>query len=55
MFNTMLGIESFVGSAYTAVTLVGVVLLEAIALYAGYGALTHATSDAILKRVRRQP
>jgi hypothetical protein len=42
----MFGIESLSGNAQAAV-LVGVVLVEAMVLYVGYGALTRAVGDAI--------
>jgi hypothetical protein len=43
----MFGLETVSGSAQAAVT-VGIVFLQAIALYVGYGALTRFAEPAVL-------
>lgn len=45
MMIEMLGLETLSGSAQ-AITTVGLVFAEAIALYIGYGAVTQVTSPA---------
>lgn len=47
----MFGIETLTGNAYSA-ALVGLVLLEAIVLYVGYGALTRLLEETVLNAIR---
>jgi len=47
----MFGIESLSGNAHAA-ALVGLVLLEAIALYVGYGALERVLGKHVIDLVR---
>ena len=47
----MFGIETLTGSAY-AVTIVGLVLLESVALYVGYGILTILARPLILAEIK---
>ncbi|WP_458207598.1 DUF7512 family protein [Haladaptatus sp. NG-SE-30] len=47
----MVGIESFGGNVQ-AVSTVGIVLVEAIVLYVGYGALSRVMGDEIMDAVR---
>jgi hypothetical protein len=47
----MLGIESFTGATGAAL-LIGVVLLEALFLYVGYGALERVFGPAIARVLR---
>lgn len=47
----MFGIETLTGSAY-AVAIVGLVLLESVALYVGYGTLTSLAGPLILAEIR---
>ena len=47
----MFGIETLTGSTY-ATAIVGIVLVEAMALYVGYGTLTRLAGPQILARMR---
>ena len=47
----MFGIETLTGDAY-AVAIVGLVLLESVALYVGYGTLTSLAGPSILAEIR---
>jgi hypothetical protein len=47
----MFGIESLSGNAQAAV-MVGLVLLEAMVLYVGYGALTQMAGPAVKRTIR---
>ncbi|WP_416839562.1 hypothetical protein [Haloferax sp. DFSO52] len=46
----MLGIETLSGNSYAA-ALVGIVLVEAMVLYVGYGALESALGPSVMKYV----
>ncbi|ESP90125.1 DUF7512 family protein [Candidatus Halobonum tyrrellensis] len=46
----MFGLETLSGSAEAAAT-VGVVFVEALALYVGYGAITGAVGSAVVRAV----
>ncbi len=46
----MFGIETLSGNAQAA-TLVGIVLVEAMVLYVGYGALTAAVGPSVRKAI----
>jgi hypothetical protein len=46
----MFGIETLSGNAYS-VALVGLVLVEAIVLYVGYGALTSLLEEAVVDKI----
>jgi hypothetical protein len=47
----MFGIETLSGSSY-AMAIVGIVLVEAMVLYVGYGTLTRLAGPGIIARVR---
>lgn len=47
----MIGFESL-PSAAEAILLIGIVLLEAMILYVGYGALEQVLGQRILKRIK---
>ena len=47
----MFGIETLTGNAH-AVAIVGLVLLESVTLYVGYGALTSLAGPSVIAGIR---